>query len=460
MKKLLALLLVVMMSVTLFAACGEKEDTTETTKETTENKDTASDTKEEAKEEEKEEMPAGIEAKITIAAEESWMVYFQAAIDRVLEKNPKSSIEILPFASAFDHLDIIDATDVTNTDVADVFPLPADRLYGLYNNEALAVMDAQAMAANLGGFGDYDAGLGGNFNIDGDYYVFPWNIETLINFANQANADAAGIDLTGTIEFTELGYEDMLVPAFNAWFGVALANAGDIEMLGKDADGNLFSDLTKDWADLSPKQQEVFTAIYDYWKAHDEAATDGWDGGAVWGYMDAQYATGGNTSVRLEGPWSTGSMSTHAGENMVILPINQVTVAGNPLAHWKGGWGFGINARNEGMDAEMALSQALIEELVNPMYAADLFVATGKILENVSKDEYMAMDLPENDKVVIGAVLDSYQDAPARPLFTEWGQVWSTWENGLLSWSAVKPATVEDAYKEVKASFDAMMLNF
>jgi arabinogalactan oligomer/maltooligosaccharide transport system substrate-binding protein len=108
----------------------------------------------------------------------------------------------------------------------------------------------------------------------------------------------------------------------------------------------------------------------------------------------------------------------------------------------------------------MALAQAMIEEIMNVDYAVDFFKATGKIMENVDVSVYMNSDMSDTDKVVVEAVIESYQDAPARPLFTEWGSVWSTWENGLLSWSAVQPATVEEAYAEVQASFKAMMLNF
>ena len=102
----------------------------------------------------------------------------------------------------------------------------------------------------------------------------------------------------------------------------------------------------------------------------------------------------------------------------------------------------------------------MIEEIVNTEFAVDFFTATGKILENVDASVYEASDMSAIDKKVVAAVIESYQAAPARPLFSEWGQVWGTWENAVLSWAAVKPATVEDAYKEVKAAFDAMMLNF
>lgn len=408
------------------------------------------------------ETPAeGIEASISVQVESSWLGYYEQVKERVLAANPNATIEFIETGS-FDHLDVLDQTDVTNTDIADVFAIPADRIYGLSLNEALAPIDAKTMAENVGGFGNYDEGLGGNFNIDGDYLAFPMNIETLINFGNSANAAAAGIDLTNTIEFTELNYEDMLIPAFDAWFGVSFANAGGIELLGKDAQGNLFSDFTKDFADLNDQQKAVFTALYDYWKAHKAAGTSLWDADAAWGYMDTQFSTGGKTSIRLEGPWSTGSLSNLAnnGADIEILPINQVTVAGYPLAHWKGGWGLAVNSRNEGDADKMALSQAFIEEVVNPEFAIDFFKATGKILENVDAQTYLNSDLSETDKLVIDAVLASYADAPARPLFTEWGSVWDTWKNAMLSWSAVNPANVEAAYSEVQASFNAMMANF
>ena len=219
------------------------------------------------------ETPAeGIEASISVQVENSWRGYYEDAIARVKEKNPNATIELIETGS-FDHLDVLDATDVTNEDVADVFAIPADRIYGLANNEALAPMDGKAIADDLGGFADFDNGLGGNFNLDGDYLAFPMNIETLVNFVNTANAETKGIDLTKEIEFTDLGYMDMLVPAFDAWFGVSFANAGGIELLGHDADGKLYSDMTKEFSELNDQQKAVFTALYNYWKEHYENGT-------------------------------------------------------------------------------------------------------------------------------------------------------------------------------------------
>lgn len=442
MKKSLSVIIALLLVFSLVACSGGKDNDTKATPAPTEDMTT-------------------LDATISVQVETDWLPHYEAAKARVLAKYPNATINWIESPS-FDHLDVLDATDVTNVDVADVFAIPADRLYPLAQNEALAAIDAKSMAANIGGWSDFDAGLGGNFNVNGDYLAFPMNIETLILFANTANAAAKGVDLTGTVEFNDLKFEEMLVPAFNAWFGVALLNAGNVELLGMEDDGTLWSDMTKDWSELSSDQQAVLTAIYNYWKGHDEALTDGWDTGAAWGYMDTSFSSGGNTVLRLEGPWSTGGLSAMAndGADLAILPINQVTIAGLPLAHWQGGWGLAVNARVEGVDDQMMLAQAFIEEVVNPDYAVDFFEAAGKILENVPGSVYAASSLSDSDKTVISAVIESYEGAPARPLFTEWGQVWDTWQNALTSWSSEKPTTVEKAYDEIKASFEAMMGNF
>lgn len=440
MKKIGVLLLVVVLSLSM-VACGNKEPAStgeDNTEEVTEIKET-----------------------ITVQVEEEWLPHYEKAAERVKEVYPDATIEFIVTGS-FDHLDVLDATDVTNKDVADVFAIPADRIYGLAQNEALAAMDAKTMAENVGGFSNYDEGLGGNFNVEGDYLAFPMNIETLIIFANKSNAEAHGIDLSKTIEFTELEAEDMLIPVFDAWYGVAVTNSAEIELLGKDESGNLFSDLTLEFDELPKEKQEVFTALFNYWKAHDEAKTSLWDEDAAWGYMDSAFSTGGSASLRLEGPWSTGSLSNLAneGEDLEILSIDSVTINGRPLAHWKGGWGLAINSRVEENEEKMLLAQKFIEEVVNPEYAVEFFKATGKILENVPISDYEDSDLSETEKTIIKAVIESYENAPARPLFIEWGSVWDTWKNAILSWPNTKPATQEDAYKEVKASFDAMMQNF
>lgn len=452
MTKCLSLLLTFVVIMGLFTGCGnkdKKEDTTANITEENKEGDSSSDNNE------------GINASITVQVEKEWVFYYREAADRVLAKNSNAKIDFIEIPS-FDHLDVLDSTDVTNEDVADVFALPADRIFGLAQNEALAEIDAKTMAANVGGFEDYDNGLGGNFNVDGHYLAFPMNIETLINFINTSNAKAHNIDLTNKVEFSDLEYRDMLVKLCDAWFGVAFTNSVGIELLGKDDSGNLYSDMTKDFSELTQEQQDLFKVLFDYWKAHNEAGTDLWDKEAAGGYMDSEFTSGGNNSIRLEGPWGITDLSKKAneGKDLEVMPINEVTVNGKPLTHWKSGWGLGVNARVEGDEGKMALAQAMIEELVNTDYAVELFKATGKILENVDASVYQASDLGEMDKKAILAVIESYQDAPARPLFTEWGSVWSTWENAVLSWSAVKPETAEEAYAEVKAAFEAMMTNF
>lgn len=439
MKKNVMKFASIALAVLMLAACGGKTGG-DTTKEQGEGKDVG-------------------KVELSVQVEEAWVPHYEAAIARVKEAYPEAEIT-LKQVGAFDHLDTMDKTDAGNPDVADVFALPADRLFSLAQQEVLASLDAKKMAEEIGGWKDFDAGIGGHFVKDGEYLAFPYNIETLIVFANTANAKETGVDLEKTVEVNDVQNEATAVlPFFDYWYGVSATNSGMIEALAKAEDGTLSSDLTKDWSELKPEQQELLKSLFEYWKKHNEAGTALFDNDAGWGYVDEAFTTGNKGVVRLAGPWDTASISKLAGEgkDLEIYPINKITMAGKPLAHWKGGWGLGINARVEGDEAKMAVATKLIEEIVNPAYAADLFKTTGKILENVSAEDYAKMDLPEIDKKVIAAVIESYEIAPVRPLFLEFGKVWDTWKNALLSWNSVKPATAEDAYKEIQASFKAMM---
>ena len=434
MKKLLVTLLVAATSVN-FVACGSSnkgnDDKTTTSSGNSDKKVT-----------------------LKIQAEKEWVSYYEKVKDTIVEKYPNATIEILETGS-FDHLDVLDKTDATNSDIADVFALPADRLYSLAKNQVLAAMPADEMAKEVGGFNDFENGLGGNFKIDGEYLAFPYNIETLIGYVNVENAKEANIDTSKEIEFTSLEYNQILTTVHDAWYGVAFTNSADFDLLSKD----LKSDATKEWSELTEQQKKLFEGLYNYWKAHKENNTSLWDKEAAGGYIDEQFKTGENDAVKIDGPWATSSVSELVGsdDNLQIIPLSQITFNGQPLKHWKGGWGLGINARCEDNEEQMEIAEAFIKELINPENAKELFYATGKILENATIDNYQGID--KLQLKVIEATYDSYKVAENRPLFSEYGQVWDTWQNALLSWSAKKPANAEEAYKEVKASFDGMMAN-
>lgn len=311
------------------------------------------------------------------------------------------------------------------------------------------------MAEEVGGFKDYDAGLGGNLKIGDEYLAFPYNIETLVAYVNKGNAEKAGIDLTKNIEFNDLAFGKMVVPVHDAWYGVGFTNSASFELLSKNGD-KLTTDATKEWKDLTADQQKLFESLYNYWKPNYDNKTDLWDKDAASGYLDAQFSADGGAAIRIDGPWATTGLSDKVGaDNLEVLPLSQITVNGKALSHWKGGWGLGINARCEENEAQMALAEDFIKEIVNPEYAKDLFNSTGKILENVEPSAYDGIG-GMNEKV-IEATYASYEASINRPLFLEYGKVWDSWQNALLSWSAQKPANAEEAYKQVKASFDAMM---
>ena len=267
------------------------------------------------------------------------------------------------------------------------------------------------MANNVGGFKDFKGGLGGNFNVDGEYLAFPYNIETLIGYVNVANAEAAGIDFSKSIELTSVEADQILTTVHDCWFGVAFANSAELELLGHNDAGELYSDATKEWSELTEDQQKLFTALYDYWKFHDTNKTDLWDKEAAGGYIEEQFKTGGTDVIKIDGPWATTSVKDLVGDasNLEVIPLTNITVNGNPLTHWKGGWGLGVNARVEEDADKMAVAQAFIEEIVNPANAQELFKYTGKILENVEPSAYEGID--ELEKKVIDATYAGYEKA-------------------------------------------------
>lgn len=402
-----------------------------------------------------------LKGEITVQAEEGWVEYYQKAIDKIVAANPEAKITIKQ-AGAFDHLDIISNTDATNADVADVFAIPADRFSDLAGNDVLAALPAKEMAEALGGFTDYDKGLGGNLKDGDSYLAFPFNIETLVTFVNTKNAEAEGIDASKPLEMTEQKKAaTILLPLFDAWYGVAPNNAGGIELLGKDGD-NFVATYASAYGELNADQKAVFEAIYGYWKLNNDEGTSLFDAEAGWGYVDESFKTGGDTNghvgvIRLGGPWDATAFAEATEGNMEVYPIGQITIAGKPLTHWQGGWALAANSRIEGDADKMALAEALIKELVNPENAVELYKATGKILENVTTDVYENSDLSDLDKSVIKNVLESYKASPPRPLYKEYVQVWDTWKNAVLSWNSKKPADAEAAYGELNAAFTAMM---
>ncbi|OON96898.1 MAG: hypothetical protein ATN31_09075 [Candidatus Epulonipiscioides saccharophilum] len=387
--------------------------------------------------------------------------YYESAIGRVLEENPNAEIEIYNLSS-FDVYELISMTTVTNEDVPDVFAIGADTVDSFARNDVLAKVNALEMAEEVGGWSDFQSGLGASFKVGEDYLGFPFNIETLIVFANKANAEKNEVSITGPIEFSNLNYEDMLVPVCEPWFGLAFTNAVGLTLLDRNDQEILYSDLVKDYSDLTEQQQKMFASLFKYWQGHYAAATDLWDSAAYIGYIESEIRSGGDASFRIDGPWGATGMleKTNAGKDLEVLALTDVTVNGDTLKHWQSGWGLVINARIEEDAEKMALAEELIKELVNPEYAADLFNQTGKILENVSVENYLESDIDETNKKIIVATINSYKQSVPRPRVLEWNQVWATWQNSILSWSTVQPKTVEDAYKQVQASFVAMMSNF
>ncbi|MDO5026944.1 MAG: extracellular solute-binding protein [Tissierellia bacterium] len=441
MKRKTSILLALLLAfVMVLSACGPKEgDVKEPGKEAGEGEKTA------------------LTGQITVQTESGWLDFYKMVAEKLVKENPDAKIEFVETGS-FDHLDVIKTTSAENKDVADLFSVPADRLEDLTRNDVLAAIPAKEMADKIGGFENFDEGLGGIFKVEDNYFAFPYNIETLVTFVNKKNAEDLGIDSSKPFEMTEQKDEaTVLLPIFDAWFGVAPNNAVGIDLLARK-DGKFSSTYTKAYADLEADQKAVFDGLYEYWKMHDQAVTPLFDPEAGWGYLDEEFTTGGKGVIRLGGPWELGGFIEKAGqENLEVYPIGHITVAGKPLAHWQGGWGLAVNSRIEEDQEKMALAQAYIEALMNPENAVELFKATGKIMPNVGVDVYEKSDLSDLEKKTIKNVFESFEVSVPRPTYPEYGSVWDTWKNSVLSWASKKPASPEDAYKELNAAFTSMM---
>lgn len=436
-KKVVSLVLAGTLALSL-AGCGKKED----------------------RPQESELAKEGLKGSISVQAEQSWIPYYEAAIKRLKEKNPEAEVKIIE-KGAFEHIETIEKTGPKNEDVADVFSMPADRVYGFAENENLAAINSEALVKQIGGWESFDSfnkGLGGLFKLKDEYFAFPMNIECLLTYKQKANAKTENIDLTKSVEFSKDKAEQVLIPAFDAWYAVALLNSADINLLTKDESGKFVCDLTAEWKDLPAEKQTVITAIYDYWKANAEKNTSLFDDKAGYGYTDTAFNSGQKGVVRLGGPWDYENIAKACGEeNLELGTLKDITVAGKPLVHWKGGWGYAINVRNEGDEGKMALAHALIAELSNPKFFEDFFKATGKIMEQVDLAKYESSSLSDAQKATIVNTVKSYNESVGRPLYTEYGKVWDSWKNAVLSWNSVKPQNAEEAYKELKSSFDSMM---
>lgn len=449
-KSLLALLLALTLVLSACSGSGKK---------TEEPKKDGEKTTETNKEDSSKAPAEALKGEISVQAETGWKEYYEAAAKKIMDANKDVKITILE-KGAFDHLDLIDSTDATNKDVADVFALPADRIENLAKKQVLAAFDVKALAEKLGGFENYDAGLGGILKFNNEYLAFPYNIETLVTFVNTANAKAAGIDASKPLELNDVkDASTILLPIFDAWYGVAATNSAKINLLSKEGD-KVSTDMTKTFAELSKEQQDLFNSLFNYWKLNKEAKSTLFDAEAGWGYIDDQFKVGQKGVIRLGGPWDSGNFATLVGlENLEVYPMSQITINGKPLTHWQGGWGLGINARIEEDKDKMALAQAFIAEIVNPKNAVSLFKATGKILENVPNEVYQKSDLSDLDKKVIANVFESFKVSPARPVFNEFGKVWDTYKNAVLSWNSSNPTSGEEAYNLLKSSFESMMTN-
>lgn len=362
------------------------------------------------------------ETSIRVQVEKGSKNHYEKAANRVKEQYPDTNIEFIETTSK-DHLDLLGEKDSKDEEIADIFTISLDDLYSLEEK----------------------------------HQAYPMNIKTLVNFINVKNAEANDINTIKDIEFTELSNEDILIPIFDTWYGIAFMNAGKIELLTEMESGEFYSDMTRDFSELNVNQEEIFKAMYNYWYYSQEEESLLFSKEEYLAFMDDSFKTGGVTSIRPGDINARDYLSEIAGGNIDILPIESLVVMGNSLSQWKDGDRLAINARIKDHKDKMEIAEAMVEEIVNPEYAIDLFKDTGKILQDISLETYTKSDLDDRDKDFIKAAYLSYEKAIDPPVSKEWQRVADTWEKAILSWNSLKPTTVEEAYKILQDEFKDML---
>lgn len=398
-----------------------------------------------------------IDASITVQLEDDWYYYYDDARERVLEKYPDAEIEFI-YSGAFDHLETLSSWG-NYDDIADVFVYPIDRLNELYTSNYLTQLPTNNFELMTEGQYNFSDGLMQYFEIEGQYYGYPFGIESLIFYANTYNMNQYNMDSNTTIELMDYS-ENIHIPIVNAWYGISLLNAANIELLGQMDNGTLYSDVTRDYSELSIEEQSVISELYEYWKYHDTNNT-GMNTYEAWGYRDAQFEEGKIGCLFLEGPWSYGYLQGIMNlDNLTIFPTSQVTVNELPLSHWKSGWGIGVNERVSSDEEKKIVAEAMMLELMNPTYAVDLYLETGKVMDFVNPGVYEDSRIDAQLQEMIDAIYTSFQDAKKRPLFAEWDIVWVTWEETINSWTTNKPGSAEEAYNILKSKFESIVNNY
>lgn len=385
------------------------------------------------------EDPNAINASIIVQCEEEWKPYYNRIKERIESSYPDSSVEIVVEESMNYIAKVIDTSN-GELAKADVYSVPLASMESLYGVGALAKMNASFVSSNIGS--TVTGGLKESMIFNGDYYGYTMGIECDVAYINLDSAEYNDFDFSESVEITLMDENTALLPLYEKeisnrlLIGIGESLYQPIEQV----EGEKRKEIEYD--ELNSESQRFISAIHNYWTMY--SGTSLWSKGEVKGYTEDQF-NGSNGSIIKIGSSASDKSGLKSTDTIEAIPLERVKFDGNDFVNWQDGWAYVLNSKIEDDESKRLLAEMFVSELLNPANAAQFYLFTGKIMENATIDDFIAIQ--SFDASVISAVLTSFPNAKAYGSDKIDEQRLLDWEEALLTWEIEQPRNFDKAYE-------------
>lgn len=338
MKKLLAILLVGMMSVTLFAGCGEKEDTN--TEMATETKDTNAD----KTQDNKEPMTEKETVTLKLWGSQDDQVMLGQMVEAFKAANTDKEFVI--------ELGVVGEPDARTkyledpSAAADVFAFANDQLYDLVNAGALYEVTKNKdaiIAAN--GAGSIDAATK-----DGKLYAYPMTADNgyFLYYDKSVISDEQAKSMDGILDAADAAGKKMFMDVSNGWYIASffLGAGGQLDIAD---DGKQLCDFNNENGLKAGEAIKAITAHQAFLTGDDAILTGGF----------------GDTIVAgVSGAWTSEAIQEKLGDNYAATKLPTFTAGGEQvqMSSFAGFKLVGVNSLTEYPVEALALAEFITNE--------------------------------------------------------------------------------------------------
>lgn len=355
MKKLVSL---VLLAVLVLAGCSSNNETAEAT---------------------------GLSGKITVAVEESYVPFYEAAAKEYTEE---TGVEVEVVASGM--FDVVDALATSKENSADVFMMPNDRIGDLASQKLISPLDVD--------LSKYTETAQTAAKYEEQNYFVPLSIETTLLIYNKDQLDKAPATLK------ELGADKFAAKFTDFYFYAGLLY---------DQGGYIFGSDNTDATDIgvasegAVKAGEIIKSLYESGEDHWELMKDDT---VAYDIMMESFAKG-DVSAIINGPWAFADIEA-AGVNFGFAPIPSWDGNGT-YQSLTGVKGLGVNMYSKNIEAAKA------------------FVASVNDVDSQKSWNELTQEVSPHTEVVYeegskgAAVIAATNNGVAMPTLPEFGKVWT-----------------------------------